>query len=132
MNLYLLDAGGVGLVIGFLVIFMILAILLEGVTLLLLKYNGAGKSFLDAFVINIASLAAGYLITTVSSNGLDFTFNPYFDFFLIYLITVIVEFAVLYLLNMKKPIKKTLVAAVVVNLVSYGLLILFRFFITGF
>ena len=70
MNFYLADAGGIGFVIGFLVIFMIVAILLEGVTLLLLKYNGAGKSFLDAFVINIASLAVGYLITTVSSNGL--------------------------------------------------------------
>ena len=132
MRLYLLDAGGIGLVIGALVIFMILAILLEGVALILLKYNHAGKSFLDAFVINIASLAFGYLITTVSSNGLDFTFNAYLDFFLIFLITVVVEFGVLYLLNMKKPVKKTLVAAIVVNLVSYGLLILFRFFITGF
>lgn len=132
MKLYLLDAGGVGLVIGALVIFMILAILLEGVAFILLKYNRAGKSFLDAFVINIASLAFGYLITTVSTNGLDFTFNAYLDFFLIFLITVMVEFGVLYLLNMKKPVKKTFVAAVVVNLVSYGLLILFRFFITGF
>lgn len=131
MNLYLLDAGGVGLVIGFLVIFMIVAILLEGVTLLLLKYNSAGKSFLDAFVINIASLAVGYLITTVASNGLDFTSNAYLDFFLIFLITVIVEFGVLYLLNMKKPVKRTLVAAIAVNLVSYILLILFRFVITG-
>jgi hypothetical protein len=131
MNFYLLDAGGAGLVIGFLVIFMLLAIVLEGVTLILLKYNSAGRAFLNAFVVNIASLTAGYLITTFSTNGLDFTTNPYLDFFLIFLITVIIEFAVLYLLNSKKPVKKTLTAAIVINLVSYLLLILFRFFITG-
>ena len=127
MNFYLLDAGGVGLVIGFLVLFILLAIVLEGVTLILLKYNKPGRSFLDAFVINIASLLVGYLISNFTYNGLDFTNNSYLDFFLIYLITVAVEFAVLYLLNRKKPIKKTLIAAVVINLVSYALLFVFKF-----
>ena len=132
MKFYLLDAGGLGLMIGFLlVIFILLAILLEGVTLLLLKYNNAGGSFLNAFVINIASLAVGFLITIINPNGLDFTTNEYLDFFLVFLITVIVEFGVLYLLNRKKPIQKTLTAAIVINLASYLLLILFKFIFTS-
>ena len=126
MNFYLLDAGGAGLILGLLVIFMLAAIFLEGLTLLLLKYNNAARSFLYALLVNLASLGAGYLIVTFTPNGLDFTDNLYIDFFLIYLVTVIVEFAALYLLNPKKPVKKTIVAAIVINLVSYLLLIFLR------
>ena len=126
MKYYLLDAGGAGLILGLLVIFMLAAVFLEGLTLLLLKYNNAGRSFLDALVINLASLGVGYLIVSFTPTGLDFTDNLYLDFFLIFLITVIVEFIVLYLLNQKKPVKKTFIAATVINLVSYLLLILLR------
>lgn len=126
MKYYLLDAGGAGLILGILVIFMLAAIFLEGLTLLLLKYNKAGRSFLDALVINLASLGVGYLIVSFTPTGLDFTNNLYLDFFLIFLVTVVVEFIVLYLLNQKKPVKKTFIAATVINLVSYLLLILLR------
>jgi len=126
MKYYLLDAGGAGLILGLLVIFMLAAIFLEGLTLLLLKYNNAGRSFLDALVINLASLGVGYLIVSFTPTGLDFTNNLYLDFFLIFLVTVVVEFIVLYLLNQKKPVKKTFIAATVINLVSYLLLILLR------
>jgi len=126
MKYYLLDAGGAGLILGILVIFMLAAIFLEGITLLLLKYNNAGRSFLDALLINLASLGIGYLIVSFIPTGLDFTNNLYLDFFLIFLITVVVEFIVLYSLNRKKPVKKTFMAATVINLVSYLLLILLR------
>jgi len=126
MKYYLLDAGGAGLILGLLVIFMLAAIFLEGLTLLLLKYNNAGRSFLDALVINLASLGVGYLIVSFTPTGLDFTNNLYLDFFLIFLVTVVVEFIVLYLLNQKKSVKKTFIAATVINLVSYLLLILLR------
>lgn len=131
MKIYLLDGAGAGLIFGFLIIFMIVAIVLEAIALLLLKYNGAGKSFLDAFLVNIASLAVGFLIVNFVPTGLDFTNNIYLDFFLIFLITVVAEFVVLHLLNRAKPMKKTLVAAVMINLVSYLLLIFFRFYFTG-
>ena len=131
MRFYLLDGAAAGLILGLLIIFMLAAIVFEALTLLLLKYNKAGKAFLDSFVVNIASLAFGFLLLTTRF-GLEFTGNDYLDFFLIFLITVLVEFVILYLMNRQKPVKKTLVAAVVVNLVSYGLLILFRYFITGF
>ena len=126
MKFYLLDAGGAGLILGILVIFMLAAIFLEGLALLLLKYNNAGRSFLDALVINLASLGVGYLIVSFTPTGLDFTNNLYLDFFLIFLVTVVVEFIILYLLNQKKPVKKTFIAATVINLVSYLLLILLR------
>jgi len=126
MNFYLLDAAGAGLIIGLLVIFMIAAIFLEGLTLLLLKYNNAARSFLDALIVNLASLGVGFLIVNFTSNGLDFTDNLYVDFILIFLVTVIVEFAVLYLLNRKKPVMQTLIAATVINVVSYLALLLLK------
>jgi hypothetical protein len=126
MKYYLLDAGGAGLILGLLVIFMLAAIFLEGLTLTLLKYTNAGRSFLNALVINLSSLGVGYLIVSFTPTGLDFTNNVYLDFFLIFLVTVVVEFIVLYLLNQKKPVKKTFIAAMVINLVSYLLLILLR------
>ena len=130
MRIYLLDGAAAGLILALLIIFMLAAIVLEGLTLLLLKYNKAGRSFLDSFVVNIASLAFGFLLLTTRF-GLEFTSNDYLDFFLIFVITVVVEFIVLYLMNRQKPVKKTLVAAIVINLVSYSLLIIFKFFITS-
>ncbi len=126
MKFYLLDAGGAGLILGLLVLFMLAAIFLEGLTLIVIKYNNAGKSFLDALLINLASLAAGFLIINILPNGLDFTNILWLDFLLIYLITVAVEFAVLYLLNRNKPLHTTLIAAIVINFITYLLLILFR------
>ena len=130
MRIYLLDGAAAGLILALLMIFMLAAIVLEGLTLLLLKYNKAGRAFLDSFVVNIASLAFGFLLLTTRF-GLEFTSNDYLDFFLIFVITVVVEFIVLYLMNRQKPVKKTLVAAIVINLVSYSLLIIFKFFITS-
>ena len=127
MNFYLLDAAGAGLVLGFLVIFMLLAIFAEAITLLLLKYNNAGRCFLDALLVNIASLIVGFFIARYNSTGLDMTENSYLDLFLLFLITTVVEFAVLYLLNRKKPVSKTIIAAIAMNLVSYLLLIGIRF-----
>ena len=130
MRIYLLDGAAAGLILALLMIFMLAAIVLEGLTLLLLKYNKAGRVFIDSFVVNIASLAFGFLLLTTRF-GLEFTSNDYLDFFLIFVITVVVEFIVLYLMNRQKPVKKTLVAAIVINLVSYSLLIIFKFFITS-
>ena len=130
MNFYLLDAAAGGLILGMLVLFMIFAILLEGVTLLLLKYNKAGKCFLDSFLVNIASLLVGLVIAQSSVDGLDITDNGYINVFLLFLITVVVEFVFLYLLNKKKPVSKTIIAAVLINVVSYllftGITLLFR------
>jgi hypothetical protein len=43
------------------------------------------------------------------------------------LITVVIEFSILYLLNRKLPVLKTLIAAIVINIVSYLLYYLIQF-----
>ena len=53
MKFYLLDGVAAGFVFGAMIVFMIIIIVLEAVTMLLMKYNKAGKAFLDAFLINL-------------------------------------------------------------------------------
>lgn len=123
MNFYLLDAAAGGLILGFLLIFMLLAVVLEAVTMLLLKYNKAGKSFLDSFLVNVASLIVGLLIMNLNDDGIDMVDNEYVNIFLLFAITVVIEFLFLFLLNRKKPLGKTAIAAIVINIVSYLLFI---------
>lgn len=124
MNLFILDAGGAGLVIFMLLGFMFLAILIEAIMMMLLKYNKPGKTLLDSLVINLVSLGAGYLII-YSLGSLDFTDNEYLNLFVLYLLTVLIEGICLYLLNRTKPLNKTLLTVFVINIITYlGLLIL--------
>jgi len=127
MKLFLLDAGGAGLVLVALVIFMLIAFVAEALAMMLMKYNNAGKSFLDSLVINLVSLGAGYIVILLNSS-LDFTDNETVDFILIFLLTVVVEGITLYLLNQRKPISKTLLVTVVINLITYLVLYIIRSF----
>lgn len=128
MQCYLLDAGGAGLLIGLALIFVIITVIVEGVTLLLLKYNTAGKSFLDAFVINLVSIIAGYLLSSVWPGIFNLERDVFYNYFILYAITVLIEFAILAMMNKGKPAGKTLTAALVINLVSYLVLFAFSFF----
>ena len=124
MNLFILDAGGAGLVLFMLLGFMFLAILIEAIMMMLLKYNKPGKTLLDSLVINLVSLGVGYLII-YSLGSLDFTDNEYLNLFVLYLLTVLIEGICLYLLNRTKPLNKTLLTVFVINIITYlGLLIL--------
>jgi len=123
MNFYLLDAAAGGLILGFLVVFMLLAVTIEAITMIILKYNKAGKSFLDSFIVNVVSLIAGLLLENFSDYGIDIVENEYLNLFILFLITVVIEFAFLFLLNRKKPVGKTFLTAVLINVVSYLLLI---------
>ena len=125
MKLYLLDAGGAGLVISFLIIFMIVAVVIEALMMMALKYNKAGKSFLDSLAINLVSLGLGFVMLTTDS--LEIIENEILNYILLFLITVLVELLTLYLLNRSKPFSKTLLVSVVINIVSYGILSLFTF-----
>ena len=124
MKFYLLDAGGAGLVLGFMIIFMIAAVVVEALLMLALKYNHVGKCFLDSLVINLVSLGIGFIMLRIGDT-LDFTDNDYLNYLLLFLITVITECITLYLMNRSKPFSRTLLVAFVINLVSYGLLYLF-------
>lgn len=126
MKLILLDAGGAGLAFAALTVFIIIAVTIEAFTMVLLKYNRTGKAFLDSFIVNIASLVAGYLLSTVASTLFYLTDSTILNWFILYALTVVVEFVGLMLLNKKSPRNKTILASVVMNLVSY--LILYFFF----
>jgi len=127
MSFYLLDAAAPGLVVGVMIIFMMVTIVLEAVTMLIMKYNKAGKVFLDAFIINLVSMAAGFLLLTGGLGLLNST-DIILNLFIPFLVTVLIEFALLWLLNRRKPVQKTLLVAVVINIVTYLLLLIFRIF----
>jgi hypothetical protein len=127
MNLYFLDAGGAGLiylVLGMIVLFMFLAILFEAIVMIVMKYNTRfGKTILDSLIVNIASLAVGFILMEYGNEFFSgYTVGSYFA---LYAVTVLVEAGVLYLLNKQKPIGKTFLVSVVMNIGSY--LILFAF-----
>ena len=134
MNIYFLDAGGAAWAVALLwllIIFMIIAILVEALVMKLMKYNTAfKKTLLDSFVANIVSLMVGFILLysgvslfkSNSDSGNSSATNTLINLLLLYSITVVVEFGVLYLLNNKKPVSKTFLASVVMNLVTYIIL----------
>ena len=127
MNFYLLDAAAPGLIFGVMIIFMLITIALEAVTMIIMKYNKAGKAFLDSLLINLVSMGAGFLILLSGTGLFEIVDSPVLSIGILFLITVIVEFLILYLLNRKIPIQKTLGAAVVINIISYLLFYLIQF-----
>ncbi|MFI5131451.1 MAG: hypothetical protein ACHQFX_15725 [Chitinophagales bacterium] len=128
MKLFLLDAGGAGLVFVALIIFIIIAITTEAITMLLMKYNRAGKAFLDSFVANMASLVAGFILSSVAGTVFDITPSIILNWLILYVLTVLVEFVVLYFLNRTSTPRKTFIASAVMNFVSY---IILYFFVGG-
>ena len=123
MNVYFLDAGGAGLyflVIGLFILFMVLAILLEAAIMIWMKYNTSlKKTFLDSLIINIASLAAGFLLLNFFDTLGNYTLSA---LAILYAVTVIIETTILQLLNRKHTLSKTLLVSLLMNLVTYIIL----------
>ena len=122
MKLYLLDAGGAGLAFAALIIFIIIAVSIEAIVMLVMKYNKAGKAFLDSFLVNIASLAGGFILNSFIDDLFE---SGLVNLLILYVITLVIEFILLYLLNRKLPAGKTFLVCAVMNIVSYGILYLF-------
>jgi hypothetical protein len=127
MNFYLLDAAAPGLIFGAMIIFMLITITLEAVTMIIMKYNKAGKAFLDSLLINLASMAVGFLILLSGEDLLGIVDSSVLSIAILFLITVIVEFLVLWLLNRKIPVQKTILVSFVINIISYLLFYLVSF-----
>ena len=127
MNFYLLDAAAPGLVFGLMIIFMIVTIVLEALAMIIMKYNKAGKAFLDSFLANLVSLGAGFLILFSGSGLFEIADSAMLSIAILFLVTVVIEFFILYLLNRKLSVQKTLMAAIVINLISYLLYSLIQF-----
>ena len=106
-----------------LIIVVGITILIEAIIMLLLKYNLFKKALLDSFMINIASLAIGYVLLKIAPN----LFNSYDIPGLIKLlvITIAAEFGVLYLLNRKHSAMRTFKTSIIINAVTYILFFLF-------
>lgn len=124
MNLPFLDAGGAGLVFiafGIFVLFIGLAIIIETLIMILMKYNTRfKKAFLDSLLVNMASLAVGFVLWQFFRDFLRY--YSLLSLVILYAVTVMVESGLLYLLNRKQPVGKTLGVCLVMNLVTYILL----------
>ena len=126
MKFYFLDVVDAGISSSFdwaLIIVVGITILIEAIIMLLLKYNLFKKALLDSFLINIASLAIGYVLLKIAPN----LFNSYDIPGLIKLlvITIAAEFGVLYLLNRKYSAMRTFKTSIIINAVTYILFFLF-------
>ena len=125
MNFYLLDAAAPGLIYGVMIFFMLITIVLEAVIMIIMKYNKAGKAFLDSFIINLVSMGAGFGILFTGTGLFEIVDSAALSIFILFPITAAVEFVVLYLLNRKTTIQRTIVISLVINIVSYLLFYLF-------
>lgn len=127
MNYYLLDGvGGAFLLVlfGAGLLFLTLAILIEA--MVMHKMNFADtfkKAMLFSFVANVVSVAAGLVLSNADAELFHLTNLKGFAVF--FVTTVIIEFAVLYLLNRQSSLKRTLLVCTLMNLVSYALAALF-------
>lgn len=120
MDLYILDVVDADVsrsVDLTLVAVIAITILAEAVVMLLLKYNNFGKSLLHSLILNLASVAVGYvLLETVPALFGNYEIP---QLLLLLLITVAVELPLLYLLNRNRPVKETIITASLINLVTY-------------
>lgn len=126
MKFFLLDAGGAFLGVFILIIFIAVAILLEGVVLILFKIEKPGKCFLYSLIVNLASLGAGYIILPlIRQVGNEYSKSgQVIHWVIVFAITVLVEGFLLILLTKKKPKEKIWLATIIMNILSYAVLLL--------
>jgi hypothetical protein len=121
MSIYLLDGVGAGfllLLFGLGVLFIFIAILAEAMVMQLMKYEPVfKKALLRSFVVNLISLAAGFILTSSSSNL--FHLENMAGFALMFAVTLLIETIGLYLMYKEKPVTKTLLVSLVMNVVTY-------------
>ncbi|MBK6827809.1 MAG: hypothetical protein KA229_11010 [Chitinophagaceae bacterium] len=121
MSIYLLDGVGAGfllLLFGLGVLFIFIAILAEAMVMQLMKYEPVfKKAMLRSFVVNLISLAAGFILTSSSSSL--FHLENMAGFALMFAVTLLIETIGLYLMYREKPVTKTLLVSLVMNVVTY-------------
>lgn len=127
MNYYLLD--GVGgafllLLFGAGLLFVLTAVFIEAFIMYRMKFTANFKrALLISFVANILSMAAGLILSNADPEL--FHLQNIKGFAVFFAVTVVIEFAVLYLINKEKPVKQTFQVCALMNLVSYALAALF-------
>jgi hypothetical protein len=117
----LLDGVGAGflfLLFGLGLLFLIAAILIEAWVMQKMKYQASYRTALiQSLTVNLVSLAAGFVLSGISTDL--FAVDNFLGFAILFGATVLLEFAVLYLLNRNKPLQPTFMASLVMNLVTY-------------
>jgi hypothetical protein len=123
MKFYLLDGAGAGILIalfGVGILFLLLAVALEAIVIQKMKYQFIFRvSLIQSVVANLVSLAAGFVLSAVSE--VQFAIDNYTGLAILFVVTVLLEFIVLYLMNKTKPVRRTLAVCLVMNLVTYAI-----------
>ena len=131
MKIFFLDVVDAGVSGGAIspevIIVLLVTILIESVVLILMKYNRFKMTLLNSFIVNVASIAAGFILIELGTDL--FYYYSITNILILFAISAVIEFFILYLLNKKLPVMKTLQAAVVMNMVSYFLFYSIQFFI---
>ena len=122
MKFYLLDGAGAGILIalfGVGLLFLLLAVALEAIVMQKMKYQFIFRvSLIQSLVANLVSLAAGFVLFTSSES--QFGIDNYTGFAILFGVTVLLEFIILYLMNKTKPVRRTLTVCLVMNLLTYA------------
>ncbi|MFN8290538.1 MAG: hypothetical protein U0U70_09790 [Chitinophagaceae bacterium] len=123
MNYYLLDGiGGAFLVMlfGLGLLFILVAILIEAAVMAKMKFmENFKKSLLVSFVANILSMAAGIVLSNADEDL--FNLKTLQGFAVYFAVTLVIEFIVMYLMNKKVAVQRTLWVCTVMNLVTYAI-----------
>jgi hypothetical protein len=128
MKLFLLDTGAALLFPINIIVFMVVAIMLEAVVMLLFKLNKFSKCIIDSFIVNLASLIVGFILLSVlnkMNTGANLQNSTVLLWLIMFAVTILVEGVGLMLLNKKKPRERIWVTTITMNLVSYLVLYLF-------
>lgn len=103
-----------------------ITILTEAALLRGLKYQQWGKALFQSLLVNLASLAIGFLLLEWIP-GLFFP-DELLNLAALWLITVLIETPVLWLLNRQKPFPTTIKVSLLINLLSYLLFYVYILF----
>jgi len=133
VKIILLDGAGAGLLIalfGIGLLFLLLAVVLEAIVMQRMKYQFIFRvSLIQSLVANLVSLAAGFVLSSVSEN--QFAIDNYTGFAILFAVTVLLEFIVLYFMNKTQPAKRTLMVCFMMNLVTYAVAFLITLIINS-
>jgi hypothetical protein len=122
MQFHLLDAGlSLTFTDSIILLFVATAIVavVEALIMLPFKINKPGNIFLYSLLVNIASVAVGFAALSWFQEGIT---SRIVTWLLLFIVTVLVEGFLLFLLNKQKESKKVWMATIAMNIVTYVLL----------
>lgn len=126
MKPILLDGIGAGFIFFIFAlgaIFIITVIFIEAIVMRKMNYHPVfRRSLLHSAVANVLSLAAGFALTETDSDL--FQLDNMAGLAVMFGVTLVVEFILLFLMNRTTPVKRTMGVCFVMNLVSYAIALL--------